>query len=460
MERENCCARLCYGILSDMISRVRSAGHGVGTGIEGTKDMKRRYVQAICVILSFIMFLYMVDPVSATTISDLQNELNKNQSQLNSVNQQISNYKGAQADIGEEIEELDSEMVALLTDINLIEEAIADKEADIAQTQIEYDAAVADKEEQYESMKIRIQFMYEKGETSYLQLFFGAQSMSDMMNKANYVEELYEYDRTLLEQYEATVQQVAALQDTLEEEKSELETSKTELEEEQAYVEEVLAQKQQEYENYSVVLAKAKQEAAAYTAKIKQETAQIKKLEEEERKRKEEEERKRKEEEERKKKEQEALLASQSEGDSGEEDSSDSEEQEEEKKEETSASASSGSSSGSSKGQQIADYACKFIGNPYVAGGTSLTNGADCSGFVMAVYQAFGYSLPRSSYAQSGVGKSVSYSEAQPGDIIYYGGHVGIYIGNGQIVHASTERTGIKITSATYRSIITIRRIV
>lgn len=418
--------------------------------------MKRRYIQAVCVMLSFIMFLLMVDPVWATTISDLQNEMKKNQSQLNNVNQQISDYKGAQADIGEEIQELDSEMVALLTDINLIEEAITDKEEEIAQTQIEYDAAVADKDEQYESMKIRIQFMYEKGETSYLQLFFGAQSMSDMMNKANYVEELYEYDRKLLEQYEATVQQVAELQDTLEEEKSELETSKTELVEEQAYVEEVLAQKQQEYENYSVVLAKAKQEAAAYTAKIKQETAQIKKLEEEERKRKEEEERKRKEEEERKKKEQEALLASQSDDDSSGENSSDSEKNEEEKKEET----PKPSSSGSSKGQQIADYACKFIGNPYVAGGTSLTDGADCSGFVMAVYQAFGYSLPRSSYAQSAVGKGVSYSEAQPGDIIYYGGHVGIYIGNGQIVHASTERTGIKITSATYRSIITIRRIV
>lgn len=397
----------------------------------------------------------MVEPVSATTISDLQNELKKDQSQLKNVNQQISDYKGAQADVGEEIEALDEEMVSLLTDINLIEEAIADKEEDIAQTQIEYDAAVAEKDEQYESMKIRIRFMYEKGETSYLQLFFGAKNMGDMMNKAHYVEELYEYDRTLLEEYEATVQEVAALQDTLEEEKSELETSKTELKEEQAYVEEVLAQKQQEYDNYSVVLAKAKQEAATYTAKIKQETAKIKQLEEEERKRKEEEERKRKEEEERKKKEQEALLASQNDGDS------DSEEQEKEETSSSSSSSSSGSSSGGSgKGQQIADYACKFIGNPYVAGGTSLTNGADCSGFVMSVYQAFGYSLPRSSYAQSAVGKGVSYSEAQPGDIIYYGGHVGIYIGNGQIVHASTERTGIKITSATYRSIITIRRIV
>ena len=193
--------------------------------------MKRRYVQTVCVLLSFIMFLFMVEPVSATTISDLQNELKKDQSQLKNVNQQISDYKGAQADVGEEIEALDEEMVSLLTDINLIEEAIADKEEDIAQTQIEYDAAVAEKDDQYESMKIRIRFMYEKGETSYLQLFFGAKNMGDMMNKAHYVEELYEYDRTLLEEYEAAVQEVAALQDTLEEEKSELETSKTEIKE-------------------------------------------------------------------------------------------------------------------------------------------------------------------------------------------------------------------------------------
>ena len=221
------------------------------------------------------------------------------------------------------------------------------------------------------------------------------------------------------------------------------------------------------------MLARAKQEAAAYTARIKQETAQIRKLEEEERKRREEEERRRKEEEERKRAEQEALLAAQREAqaedsDSDSEDSDDEDEDDSgddtsdsgEDKEKDEEETTKPSSSGGGKGQQIADFACKYIGNPYVAGGTSLTNGADCSGFVMAVFQAFGYSLPRSSYAQSGVGKSVSYSEAQPGDIIYYGGHVGIYIGNGQIVHASTERSGIKITSATYRSIITVRRIV
>lgn len=427
--------------------------------------MRKRYIQTICLAVSFILFLLVVDPVSATTISDLQQDIKNNQSQLNNVNQQISDYKGAQEDIGEEIEELDAEMVALLTDINLIEEAIANKEADIAQTQIEYDTAVAEKDKQYESMKVRIQFMYERGEASYWQIFFSSENMSDMLNKASYIEELYEYDRKLLEDYKAVVQEVADLQDTLEEEKSELETSKTELEEEQAYVEEVLARKQEEYENYNLVLARARQEAAAYTARIKQETAQIKKLEEEERRRREEEERKRREEEERKRAEQEALLAAQGETENSDDDvSSDSNVSSEDnsgsQNQNQSQAPATPSSGGSSRGQQIADFACKYIGYPYVAGGTSLTNGADCSGFVMAVYQAFGYSLPRSSYAQSGVGKAVSYSEAQPGDIIYYGGHVGIYIGNGQIVHASTERTGIKITSATYRSIVSVRRIV
>lgn len=403
--------------------------------------MKRRCTQALCVAMAFICFLLVVDSVSATTISDLQEDLKNNQSQLENVNQQISGYEEEQEAIEEEISDLDAEMVALLTDINLIQEAIEDKEADIAQAQIAYDEALAIQQEQYEAMKIRIKFMYERGEASYMEMFFGATSMGDMMNKARYVEELYEYDRNLLEEYKNTVQQVAELQDILEEEKSELETSKTELQEEQAYVEEVLEQKKQEYENYNAVLAKARQEAAAYTAKIKQETAQIRKLEEEERKRKEEEERKRKEEEERKR--QEEQLASQTDSGSN--------------NQETYKPSFSG---GGGKGQQIAEFACKYIGNPYKAGGTSLTDGADCSGFVWAVYQAFGYSLPRSSYAQSSVGRAVSYSEAQPGDIIYYGGHVGIYIGNGQIVHASTERTGIKITSATYRSIITVRRIV
>lgn len=407
------------------------------------KSLKRR----LYLVFTLLLCLSVVDPISATTISDLKEDVKKNQSHLKNAQQKISDAEEAQEGVGEEIDEMDAELVSLLTDIELIEDAIEEKEEDIAQTQIDLEAAVSEKDEQYESMKIRIQFMYEKGDSSYLHIFFGAGNMGDMVNRANYVEELYDYDRKLLAEYEETVHRVEEIQDRLEEDKSELETSRTELQEGQQYLEEMLAQKKTEYENYGVMLSKAKQEAATYTAKIKQETAQIKKLEEEERRRREEEERKRKEEEERRRKEQEALMASQDDDD----DDGDSDSHEEEKPV---------VSGGSGKGADIANYACKFIGNPYVAGGTSLTNGADCSGFVMSVYKNFGINLPRSSYAQSTVGKGVSYSEARPGDVIYYGGHVGIYIGNGQIVHASTERTGIKITSATYRSIIAVRRIV
>lgn len=111
-------------------------------------------------------------------------------------------------------------------------------------------------------------------------------------------------------------------------------------------------------------------------------------------------------------------------------------------------------------GGAVASYASQFVGNPYVYGGTSLTNGADCSGFVMSVYAAFGISLPHSSSAMRGVGYEVSQADMQPGDIVCYSGHVAIYVGNNTIVHASTPESGIKYTSpAAYRSIITVRRI-
>ncbi len=118
------------------------------------------------------------------------------------------------------------------------------------------------------------------------------------------------------------------------------------------------------------------------------------------------------------------------------------------------------SGGGSELGAAVANYACQFVGNPYVWGGTSLTNGADCSGFVMSVYNNFGVSLPHSSAADRNVGSSVGGLEnAQPGDIVCYSGHVGIYIGDGQIVHASTAKTGIIISNASYRSVLSVRRI-
>ncbi len=114
----------------------------------------------------------------------------------------------------------------------------------------------------------------------------------------------------------------------------------------------------------------------------------------------------------------------------------------------------------SSMGQAIVNYACQFIGNPYVWGGTSLTNGADCSGFVQAVYANFGISLPRTTWDQECAGVGISYSEAMPGDLILYEGHVGIYMGDGQIVNAINPSKGIGIIPATCMSIKTVRRVI
>ena len=111
------------------------------------------------------------------------------------------------------------------------------------------------------------------------------------------------------------------------------------------------------------------------------------------------------------------------------------------------------------------NYATQFVGNPYVWGGTSLTNGADCSGFVQSVYANFGVSLPRTSYEQQNAGTEVSYADAQPGDLFFYGNgssinHVAIYIGGGRVVHASSPKSGIKISGAYYRTPVKVVRVI
>ena len=135
-------------------------------------------------------------------------------------------------------------------------------------------------------------------------------------------------------------------------------------------------------------------------------------------------------------------------------------EKQEVKKSGAGSSAGQSAQTASSNGQAVVDYARQFLGKPYVYGGNSLTNGTDCSGFVKGVYAAFGINLPRTSSEQRSVGYAVSLSEIQPGDIVCYSGHVGIYAGNNTLIHASNEKTGITLTSpVTYRSVLAVRRI-
>ncbi|SDA77159.1 Cell wall-associated hydrolases (invasion-associated proteins) [Butyrivibrio sp. INlla18] len=424
------------------------------------------------IAISLVMSLLVADPVWATTSTDLQekqekleneqkelenqkkaleNQKKDSQNKLNNANSQINDYSEAQGETKEAIDETNAEIVGLMTDIELIKEDIAAKQEQIEITQAEYDEAKKQEETLYEAMTQRIKFMYEKGNLSYVQILLTATSYADALNKVQYVEELYEYDRQKLSEYVAAKEAAEAYGKQLEEEKAELETSEMELEEEQAYMEEVLAEYKATYADYEVKIAKAKQDAAVYTAQVKSQQSSIASLQKQI-------EQKQKEVAETKKAKEDAYQAEQAANNDSDSDSGSNYSQ--------SSSGSGGASggsgyvapTGSATGSNIANYACKFVGNPYVPGGTSLTDGADCSGFVMAVYKAYGISVPRTSWAQGSYGREVSYADAQPGDVIYYGGHVGIYIGGGQIVHASTQKTGIKYSPATYRSIISVRR--
>ncbi len=453
---------------------ICQAWAGQGKGMGRTLDesglyMGKKLVRAASIGMVCLMACSFSGKAYASSISEIRRQQEENQRQLNNVQGQISGLEDEQSEVGGEIEELDANVVEIIASVEIIKDEIVEKEEQIKVTEAEYEQAKHREEEQYASMKLRIQFMYEEGDISYVQLLLTSESFSDMLNKADYIEQLYEYDRKMLEEYQKAKDYVHEVWDRLEEEKSELEATKHELEEEQAYVEQLLEEKKEEYENYNVQIARAKQQAAAYKTKIKQQTAQIRKLEEEERKRREEEERKKREEEARKKKEEEARRAAEAANNASSQDAEPSSESQgsSESSGESSSSGSSESSGssvsipsgGSSSGQAIANYACQFIGNPYVAGGTSLTNGADCSGFVYSVFKDKGYSVPRTSHELRSVGTEVSYSNAAPGDIVCYAGHVGIYIGNGNIVHASTPKSGIKITHATYKTILSVRRV-
>jgi cell wall-associated NlpC family hydrolase len=394
---------------------------------------------------------------------DLEKQTKDSQNKLNNANDKIDDYSEAKDDTQEAIDETSTEIVGLMTDIEMIKEDIAHKKELIDTTQKEYDAAKEHEETLYAAMVQRVKYMYEKGNMSYVQILLTATSYSDALNKVNYVENLYEYDRIKLAEYVAAKEAAEAYGEQLEAEKAELETSQYELEQEQAYMEELLEQYKATYADYEVKLAKAKQDAAVYTAQIKSQQSGIASLQKQI-------EAKQKEVDAAKKATQEAKAAEEAaKAEAERAESGDTEQASNNSGSKSGSSSSNSGSSGGSKnisppgslsGSNIASYACQFVGYPYVAGGTSLTGGADCSGFVQSVYKAFGVSVPRTSWAQGNYGREVSYSEAQPGDVIYYGGHVGIYIGGGQIVHASTQKTGIKYSPATYRSIISVRRFI
>ena len=424
------------------------------------------------IAMSLVMIFTNVVNVSASPISDAKNKKKDAEKKLNAINEDIEDIEDQKEDLEQEAEEYEQQLVDLLVTIQIINHDIENKEDEIETAKAEYEVALAKQEKQQWAMNKRIKYMYEKGDMNYMQILLESKKFSDAVNKSTYSEKLYAYDRYQLYLYEQTKEEVIEKQKALDEDMAELEEIKLDAVSQEEELQLLVDEYSENIENFEEQLSGAKEKASQYKEQIQKQSEQIKALEAEEQrkaleaaKKKAEEEAKRKAEEEARRKAEEEARAREEEESGQSEESSDNGDNNDEGNSSGSESSDGGSSGGSSsggsaKGQEIANFACQFVGNPYVPGGTSLTEGADCSGFTMAVYNNFGLSLPRSSYAQAGYGREVSYSEAQPGDIIYYGGHVGIYIGNGLIVHASTQATGIKISNALYRSIITVRRIV
>lgn len=440
--------------------------------------MKKRF---LCLTLGLLLTVSQVAPVGAATRKEqLKQDKAAAQSQLAAQESKIDSLESQKQTLSAEINQLDSDLVNIMVEIEILDGELSDKEAQIEQTKADLEVAEANKQKQYEAMKKRIQYLYEKGgDDAWAQMLFQATDFTSLLNQAEYVQQMYDSDRNSLEEYKETVQQVTDLGNQLDSEKAELEEMNQEYQNRQASMQEQLEQKKATSSDYDAQIAQAQDQAAQYTELIRQQNAEIQKIEEEEKKAAEEAARKAAEEAAKKAAAEEAAKKAQEEANkkaaeaASKKPSTTSTTTSSNKTTGNSSSStskgngsSSGSSSGSSNvaynptGQSVVNYACQFVGNPYVWGGTSLTNGADCSGFIMSVYAKFGVSLPHSSGAMAGCGRGVSYSEAMPGDIICYAGHVAIYMGGGQIVHASNARDGIKISgNAAYRPIVAVRRV-
>ncbi len=370
--------------------------------------------------------------VNASTMSKAKDAKKAAESDLNKANSQIETIEKQQQALQSEIDAKDAELVNLLVNIGILEDELDSKNAQLEQVTADLAEAEQTEADQYASMKKRIQFMYERGDTAMIEALLGSENMADFLNRVEYVSEVYDYDRNLLDNYEKTRKQVEDLKAQVEDEKKELETAKDDLKQQQKQLETAMTNLRSQQANADTQIANAKNLASEYQKTITEQNKIIQQQQAE-------------------------AAASRSSG------------------------GSSGGSGGTSKpnsnasvpggnlnppkttnvsGSDVVNYAMQFVGKPYVWGGKDPNTGADCSGFTSYVYAHFGISIPSFSGAQRSCGQEVSYANAQAGDLICYAGHVAIYMGGGKIVHAKGTAYGIVGNdNATYKTIITVRRL-
>ena len=393
------------------------------------RKLQRRAKAVLALVLVVSLTIGSSQVVYATSAQNKKSEAEKN---LNDVNKKIDNLENKKEEIEGELDTKNEELVNLMVDVGILEKEIDQNEKQLKQVKKDLKTAQKNEKKQYQAMKKRMKFMYERGDSAVISSLLESKSMADMLNRVEYFNEVYDYDRNLLDNYEKTRKQVEDLKAQVEDEKKELETAKDDLKQQQKQLETAMANLRSQQENADTQIANAKNLASEYQKTITEQNKIIQQ-------------------------QQAAAAASRSSG------------------------GSSGGSGGTSKpnsnasvpggnlnppkttnvsGSDVVNYAMQFVGKPYVWGGKDPNTGADCSGFTSYVYAHFGISIPSFSGAQRSCGQEVSYANAQAGDLICYAGHVAIYMGGGKIVHAKGTAYGIVGNdNATYKTIITVRRL-